>query len=929
MSSVESARRSRMLRFVIAGLAITCFVASGLLTANAYAQSESKDPAPTSEGNLTEQLSKGSYSSRQRATLKMWGARDQLRDEVQQAARHSDPEVAERANWILKQWRRGSVPGMPPRVARLLQQGDDPEAIQELVELGRFGAAVIAIEESAGSIEFDAIKERVSKAVRLRFPFYVKQAIEEDTLGELLELINVAAFDHGMAASRIRLMKELGLSISDEQLLPKASETWTQLDRNRATISLLASQNRFDDALKRAREMREPELARKILSMSGHWQELAREALAIAEAPETISPIGDWIEALTAADRAGDNTIRAKAVEALKAVSSDDINFSRSWKALCIHGEVETALSMMTDEMPEAVTDVALAASRPKYAFDQLGFPITKVDRELNDWIEDAVAAQQSTPELTTPCLEIRKLLCLMKCLLAVGRYENAWEIAERLSHPDLKLGQGPRDRLARDLVLQRLILTSKKEWIFKLAVSENETAVSPTAQWCAARILPDTDSQTFSVLLSSLLSMYRKASFEQRFQMACDLLDGKIPEGFEPERDFTRLFERLTKPQLSQFGRQVGVPQRSSLNHEFVKLFARHGQSDLAAQCLQQLMMQGDIEAMYESALTQANSGQSELAEKFYRLTWNRARSKGRGNYLLKATEEDSTFAAKSLIDEWFVSRRSHDRERSELLERQLRTMLCSPSTSFLNEIASYLGQRGEHEMANEVYNSILPLAWLDEQEESDFYDIAQNFSGLVRQDNPAEALRWFDLAVIETLDSTYFRSSAYISLPLYIQQAALDVAIEDKDAEAAERVIRRVNQLDVLDISFAEDLLPKMREAGMAKLANNTFDVMFEIGKSHVKMFPFDATTGNNVAWVAAMNDRRLPEALELSEFTVYVEPDSAIYRDTLAEILFRLDRKREALHIEETCVLDDPGQWHLHVQIEKYRQAIAETP
>jgi hypothetical protein len=43
----------------------------------------------------------------------------------------------------------------------------------------------------------------------------------------------------------------------------------------------------------------------------------------------------------------------------------------------------------------------------------------------------------------------------------------------------------------------------------------------------------------------------------------------------------------------------------------------------------------------------------------------------------------------------------------------------------------------------------------------------------------------------------------------------------------------------------------------------------------------------------------------------------------------VLFQLGRKEEALQIEEGCVLDDPGQWHLHEQIEKYRAAIANEP
>ena len=71
--------------------------------------------------------------------------------------------------------------------------------------------------------------------------------------------------------------------------------------------------------------------------------------------------------------------------------------------------------------------------------------------------------------------------------------------------------------------------------------------------------------------------------------------------------------------------------------------------------------------------------------------------------------------------------------------------------------------------------------------------------------------------------------------------------------------------------------------------------------------------------------MNAQRLPDAQRLSELAVFVEPDSAIFRDTLAEVLFLRGSKQQALQIEESCVLDDPSEWHLHAQIEKYRSAL----
>ena len=154
-----------------------------------------------------------------------------------------------------------------------------------------------------------------------------------------------------------------------------------------------------------------------------------------------------------------------------------------------------------------------------------------------------------------------------------------------------------------------------------------------------------------------------------------------------------------------------------------------------------------------------------------------------------------------------------------------------------------------------------------------------------------------------------------------------ALEAAIKDRNQSIIRQHFDRMNKLSPLDIDVAERLLPEMREAGMEKAADEMFDRIFDYGLQHMDQFPFDATVANNLAWVAAMNERRIDEGLKLSERACYLEPDSAVYRDTLAEILFLMDRVGEALHVEQACVLDDPDQWHLHQQIEKYQKVLAD--
>ncbi len=900
----------------------------------------STDTLDVSElGTLTEQLSKGSYSSRQRATIKMWGQREQSRDEVQRAARNGDPEVSSRANWVLRQWRRGAVPGMPPHVAKLLQQGDDPAAIQELVELGRFESALIAVQESADSIEFDEIKDRVSHAMRLRFPFYIRQAMEEKTLQDLLALIDISASDTDIAICRMRLMEAMGTAVTDDNLLPAAAKTWSAADRARTLAVLLTIRGRFDDAIKVAKQMNDTRLVHRVMAIDGRWQQLTEEHILAAKDAGPLQSTRHWMGALAAADRCGDQKSKDQVIKMLvqSPVSSD----WQPWRILVSHGEIETALEMIDDSSPATITDIALAASLPEYALNRLGFPIGEVDQRLDQWINGAIADQLS--DLNVRSLPMQRMMCLMKCLISVGRDDDAWEIAERLSRANLTLF----DRPLRDEVLQNLLSTARSDWIFKLAVLEDENSVSQSARWLASRVLPDTKSATVDYVMSALLSMDRKSTYSARFQMACELLNGDVPDRFDPQHDYQRLFDRFVDSKYVDYRQQVGVRQQSELNHDIVAFFARHGQSELATKCLQQLMMQGDIQAIFDIAVQQANSGKADVADRFYALAWERCRSKGHGNRLLNASADDAAIATKSVVGQWFLARRAGDHQRSEKLRREIELTLCSPSSDFLNQVAMDLGEHHERELPSQVYVTMLPYAALGVNKEVDFYDLARGSAmlvGDVESDEPdtagpaeiawrnnarKEAMRWFDLAVLfQTIDSTYFRSSAFVSLPIYIHRKLLLSAIEDRDEATAKRSVDRIMQLDYIDIGFAEDLLPKMRDAGLAKLAYETLDNVFDRGKEHMEKFPFDVTMGNNVAWVAAMNDRRLDEALVLSEQTVFFEPDSAVYRDTLAEILFRLDRREEALHVEESCLLDDPTEWHVHVQVKKYREALSKS-
>ena len=922
---------------------------------NAASQNES----PTVESladkydSVADQFSAGRFSTRQQATRRVWSMRSQYRDQVKKATKHSDPEVASRARWILDQWRRGIGPDTPANERQFLQ-GDMPEAIQELIESGHFQTAIEALEDSTDLLEFDMIQKRLSRAITLRFPFYIKHAVEDDSIADLLRLIDMVAMGTEMAVCRIRMMQKLGLEIEDTALLPKSAKDWAPGERELARVSVLTVLGRHDDAITEAKRSVHAPLARMAQMMNGRWPEFIRESeqAAMDAEPNSASQVMHWTDVLFAANQHGDQATKQKAIEKLsemelpidsqnvtRNVAADLVHrrpFGRRWKALAMNGRLQEVTDMLKD-FPAEYTSLLIAASRPEIAIDALGYPIDQIDSELDQWIDDAIADQKQAVALPnpkrksdrillssdSPCFEIRRLLSLARCLNNVGRTLEARRIVDALCQTNIQYTF--QDRTLRDYTILGISSTAMRGWIPELAVFPGEKSCSLVATWCVAnKTLSNMDDSTFSMMMAALQGLRRSEPFDKRFAMLCELLDGRIPSGFDPAKDFQRLYDQLVG--LDKVYARAGVnrlPTRVRINRMIVDFFASHGQAALAQKGMNVLALQ-DPDALYDLAVEIADSGEASKANLYFDIIWDQSESAGRQNDLMRFTDQDATRATKTQIAKWVSAQRMGDQEQADVSRELIQWTLCSPSIDFLSEVASELASRGETKMAKDTLEVLLPLAALEVSSETDLYDVAYDYVDLTVKDNSEQALHWFALAFNETYEDTRY-ASMNVTLPMMIQTWALESAIDSGNSRACEESLNQIMQLDHLDINVAEELLPKMREAGMDMVADKFFAQVFQQGKEHSARFPQDSRMANNIAWVAAMNHRSLEEALVLSKHAVYFEPDSPIYRDTLAEILFQLDRKKEALQVEESCLLDDPGDWHTHVQVNKYREAV----
>ena len=887
--------------------------------------------------HTAQRLADPDFSGRREAMLRLWRSRDEAHEAVQRASRHHDPEIAARATQILDWWRRGVLPDTPPRLAAELQQGDISDAVGMLLEAGEYAAAAIAVEESLGTIDREAVQGRVSRLLSARFPLYARMAFEGQTVADFLRLIDLAAESKELALCRLDVMEWAGIPVDDRRLLPASAETWPADERHEAMALLLLATGRPDEAVAFVADEAagDDELHRAVWMLAGHWDRLGEAAMARAMSLPPMSPdrVRHLADALLAAERVGDVDLREQVIELLTHAgeathadgASDETSSAMRWQALAVHGEIEAACRLLQATDPEAAAEVALAASQAGLAFELLGTSLGAIELGWDAWVAEALDAQRATDQ-PSPVAEVRRLLALIKCLVGVGRQDLAWRIAEGLSTGNVAVG---RIEL-RAYVLYGIPASVRAEWTRRLAAFPGEETLSTAAENALVRALPDTDAATFSFLMEAIEKRMPAAPLRDRLAVVASLLAGRIPDGFDPHNDFRFLYQQLTETtgggrQMRQIGGRVFFQSATQPTMGSVRFFSRHGQSDYAERCLRWLRARGDSEAMLESARRALAGGRLEDARQGFDEVWESVA--GEGRFAGDGGQADVKPATQALVGLREVADRQGNRGESQRLRQLIRLVLASPSGETRLELCRALAD-AEPPLAAAGYRRLLPMAAMGSRDGTAFYTAAYAYALFDAERAPDLAADWFDLAFTGTLASSQFVPAAYVSLPLITKRWRVQAALRQADRSGVERALDRLLQLDPLDIRLAEEILPEIRAAGMAELADRSLDRILDDGLTHTRRYPGDATTANNLAWIAAVNGRRLEDALALSQRAVSLQPDSAVYRDTLAEVLFRLGRRKEAILIERACLLDDPGQWHLHEQIEKFTRADPEN-
>ncbi|TWT95071.1 tetratricopeptide repeat protein [Neorhodopirellula pilleata] len=725
---------------------------------------------------------------------------------------------------------------------------------------------------------------------------------------------------------------------------PKTIETWTEAIEHWSDALIAAS--RCDDV----------QLERQ-----------AVEGLSLPE-PRTPSP---------------DRSSRPEATEDIEPIDLAAETRALAWRTLLIHGYLEEAIRWVQIDDPGDAAMIASSASKSQRAIELLDFEMRQTDTGLAERIDAAIEAQRQLfedngsidPNTVRNALarsstglapEVESLFALMRFFLSVGRDDAAWRIADRLSIEGLSCRRGTSSStyLVRDYVLLSLMMTNRTDWIIRLGFRDWETEPSLVSQSLIARISIIDDYQVLMILSDLVRSHAPHLTPQDAFRTACEIARGDQSDRQEHADWIPILAQSLRDGSLRRRVNQDAQLDAFFQPHNRVwsDLFVAYGRPDLAEPLLRRRASTGDLDAMYRLAQEYrfASSVSDEALNQSFEKIWDIVAT--------PQSDEDSRFRDKvvtgidAIAGQVRLAMDRGDQQSANQLILDLNAMACTPSTNVRQHIADTLAELGQFEQAKSIYQTLLLMTAISSEPSQTLIDLARSFQGFTIKatkraiDRTESAVRlepdqrptslppgdqelrraavdWFDIAFAGMLTTFEYRPQIYLIYPRLISRERLEIDLAERlnGPDGVTRIsddrlvkqVKHLQRLDRMDITTAESILPLLRQASLDEVADQFVNNILEAAEEHLQLFPADAMIANNVAWASAMNHHSLERALELARRAVALEPDSAIYRDTLAEILARSDRPEEAWMIEKGCLLDDPSQWHLHEQLQRFQK------
>ena len=823
-----------------------------------------------------DELGDADFTTRENAHKNLWKAGSDAEEQLKVALKGDDAEIRKRSLELLEKFKWGIYHDSPIAIIDLIQAyqsgtlQDKEKSIAKLIEMGGLGVkSVIKIINAEEQEEVrNSVLSYASKSVSKVIPYLIEKN-EFKFLDQILQMMlenraegvfsNYAVYAI-LSASTDKIINQLS-----KNKPPKISD-----EINKEILAYLyRSKGEHNDALKFAKESKNPELYTQLALEASKWKvvldtdhfpddlllgklgyklamyRLANEKTEFDGAKKTLMEIA---EELTGKDKNG--------------VESTEQLFQAAKIALLNYMVPEGIDSLLKNKKRMMVAEIY--ASR--FEFDK-----------IKSLIEEAKTENAKD----VPALEIH----WAKILYGLGEKEQALKILDQYSSriADKSEGDWPLK------LVHAWILIKKRDRALDDAANYLQKIEHREASGRMLNKMFGDDSEFYDPLFRFFFKKKNTETAQAVIKQINDLHDKKLDS-----KAVLKLVDDLL-----EYASTVTAEESVSLKNAAGAILKKYGLDEKLKELADKF---GSETILLSLADLYAEKKEWAKARDSFKVAWDKDKSKSIIAFMIAKMEEN--IGDKAQASKW----------------KDLATWAPLGNEQVRLDFAYALGKR------NYVDDALIQFDLVSKTGEPGSYSVGASSralaSRLIEKKSFEKAADGYELAMLRCMTPfvSFTQSQAYVNVPSLIARLRCRAAIDTGDFDKVDSFAAKAFDLQPGEVELPILVYQPLIAKGKKELA----DKIFASAKKSIQKvgddYPNCAWAHNSAAWLSACCKSDLIWGLNQAEMAIKLDGKSAAHLDTLAEVLFQLKRQKEAVEAQTKAVALEPTKIYYKKQLKR---------
>lgn len=823
-----------------------------------------------------EELGDGDFKTRETAHKNLWKAGSDAEEQLKAALKAEDAEIRKRSLELLEKFKWGIYHDSPIAIVDLInayQAGNLQEkekSIAKLIEMGGQGvkSAIKIINAEEQEEVRNSVLSYASKVVNKVVPYLIEKnefKFLDQVLQMMLENRAEGVFSNYAVYSLLTSSTDKSINLLSKNKSPKVTEEIN----NEILAYLHRSKGNGEDAIKFAKASKNPELYTQLLLEGSKW----KNVLETDHFPDDLllGKLGYKIAMHRLAnDRAQFDKECKNLAEIADELSGKDKNIVESTEQLFQAAKI----ALLNYKLPEGLD--YLLKNKKRMMMVEL-----YASRFEFEKIKSLVSEAKSQNSKDAPSLEIY----WAKLLHGLGEKEQAIKI---MDHYSSRLADNAEGDWPLKLV-NTWVLLKKKDRAFEDAFRYLQKMEHREASGRMLNKIFGDDSEYYDPLFRYYFKRNNNETARNVIAKLNDLHEKKI-DPKEVEKlvdDFLDHASTVTSEEsLSLKNSSYAILKKYGLTEKLKGLVEKFGSES-------GLVFLGDLYAENKDWVR---------ARDAYKLAWEKEKSKPLIAFLISKMEEK--MGDKTQSSKW----------------GDLANWIPLGNDQVRLEYAYALGKRS---FSDEAYSQFDLISKTGEPGSYAVGASSRALAGrLIEKKRFEKAADGFELAMLRCMTPfvSFTQSQAYLNVPSLIARLRCRSAIENSDFDKAGLFASMANDLQPGEVELPILVYQPLVAKGQKKLADNLFETAKKTIQKVVDDYPNCAWAHNSAAWLSACCKTDLNWGLTHAEAAVKLDGKSAAHLDTLAEVLFQLNRQKEAVEAQTKAVALEPTKLYYKKQLKR---------